>query len=67
MLMRNRRDLADVHQRQGRVRRRLNPDELCVGTNELGDVNLNARAEGDLDIVREGYLGEVAVGSSVDV
>jgi hypothetical protein len=67
VLMRNRRDLADVHQRQGRVRRRLDPDELCVGANELSDVNLDARAECNLDIVGQGYLGKVAVGSSVDV
>jgi hypothetical protein len=67
MLMRNRRNLADIHQRQRGVRRRLDPDELCVGANELGNVDLDARAEGDFDIVCEGYLGEVAVRSSVDV
>ena len=60
-------DLADVDEREGRVGGRLDPDELRVGADQLGDVDFNARAEGHLDVVGEGDLGEVAVRAAVDV
>jgi hypothetical protein len=60
-------DLADVDQREGGVRGRLDPDQLGVGADQLSNVDLDAGAEGDLDVVCEGDLCEVAVGSAVDV
>lgn len=67
MLMSDRRDFADVNERQGGIRRRLDPDKLCLGSNKLSNVDLDARAEGDLDVVCEGDLCEVAMGASVHV
>ena len=67
VLMRNRRDLPYVHQGQCRVRWRLDPDKLRVWANEFGNVDFDAWAECDLDIVCERYLCEVTVRSSVDI
>lgn len=60
-------DLADVDEGQGRVRGRLDPDELGVGADQLNDVDLDGGREGDFDIVCQRDLGEVAVGAAVDV
>jgi hypothetical protein len=67
MLVRNCCDFSDVDERQCGVRGRLDPDELGIGSNEVGNVNLNAGAECDLDIMRESYFGEVAMCSSIYV
>jgi hypothetical protein len=67
VLVRDCSDLADIYEGQCRVRGRLNPDELGVGSDEVCDVDFDARAECDFDIVCERYLSEVAVRSSVDV
>jgi len=67
VLVRHARDFADVDELQRGVRRRLDPDELGLGPDELANVDFDARAEGDLDVVCERYLGEVAVRSSIHI
>ena len=59
---------SDIHQRECRIRRRLNPDQFClVGADQIFDIQLNRGRECDVDAVRGGDLGEVAMGSAIDV
>jgi hypothetical protein len=67
MLVRDGSDGADVDEREGGVGGRFNPDQLRVGADQLLDVDLDRRAEGHFDIVRERDLGEVAVRAAVDI
>ncbi len=60
-------DGADVDEAEGWVGWGLDPDELGVLGDVCLDIDLNLWGEGDLDIVCLGDLGEVSVGSSVDV
>ncbi|CRK35398.1 hypothetical protein BN1708_006723 [Verticillium longisporum] len=60
-------DGAHVDETEGRVRGRLDPDELGLRRDVGRDVDLNLGRESDLDAVGLGDLGEVAVGAAVDV
>ncbi|KAF7558936.1 hypothetical protein G7046_g5226 [Stylonectria norvegica] len=60
-------DGADVDQAQGRVARALDPDQACLVSDVLRDVDLDLGGEGNLDAVGLGDLGEVTVGATVDV
>lgn len=58
----------DIDQAEGRVGRSFDPDELSlIRTDQVLDVKLNGRREGDMDTVSGGNLGEVAVGTTVDI
>ena len=58
---------ADIDQAESWVGWSLDPDELGLWSNVCGEVNLDLWGESNLDIVCLGDLGEVSVGSSVDV
>jgi len=61
-------DGADVDERERRVRRRLDPDELgFIGPDQVADVDFYRRRERHLHAVREGDFGEVAVRPAVYV
>lgn len=60
-------DFADVDERQRGVRGRLDADEFGVWADELRNVDFDARAEGYLDVVRQGHLCEVAMRAAVDI
>jgi hypothetical protein len=57
----------DIDQAEGGVGGGLDPDELGLRTDEVLDVKLNGRREGHLNAVGGGDLGEVAVGTTVDI
>jgi len=67
VLVRDGSDGADIDEREGGVGGRFNPDQLRVRADQLLDVDLDRRAEGYFDIVRERDLGEVAVRAAVDI
>lgn len=68
MSVRDRGHLANVDQAQGRVRRTLDPDQLrVVRTDELLDVDLNGRREGNVHAVGGRDLGEIPVCAAVDI
>lgn len=58
---------ADIDQAESWVGWSLDPDELGLWSDVLGEVDLDLWGEGHLDVVCLGDLGEVSVGSSVDV
>lgn len=61
-------DGADVDQAEGGVGGGLDPDELgLVGADQVLDVQLDGRGEGDVHAVGGSDLGEVAVGATVDI
>lgn len=60
-------DGADVDEGEGGVGGGLDPDEFCVGLDQGLDVDFEGGGEGDVDVVGGGHLGEVAVGSAVDI
>jgi hypothetical protein len=60
-------DFADVNEGEGWVGRGFDPDQLCLWTDELCDVDFEGGTERDLDPVCEGDLCEVSVGSAVYV
>jgi hypothetical protein len=57
----------DIHQAESRVGGGLDPDELGLGADQLLHVQLNGGGEGDLDTVRRSNLGEVSVGTAVNI
>lgn len=58
----------DVNETEGGVGGGLDPDELGVGADGLGNVGgILEIDKGDLDVEGAGDLGEVAVGASIDV
>lgn len=67
MLMCNGGNIANVDKGQCGVGGRLDPDQFRLWSNKTSNVDLDAGAEGDLDIVREGYFGEVAMCAAVDI
>lgn len=58
---------TDVDKAEGWVGWSLNPDKLGVLGDVLGDVDLNLWGEGNVNTVRLSNLGEVSVGSTVDI
>ena len=61
-------DGLDIDQAEGGVGGGLDPDKLGVaGANQFLDVQLDGGREGHLDAVGGGNLGEVSVGSAVDI
>lgn len=66
--VRNRSNSTDIDQAQRGVTGRLNPDQFClVGADQIFDIQLNRGRECDVDAVRGGDLGEVAMSSAIDV
>lgn len=57
----------DIHQAESRVGGGLDPDELGLGADQLLHIKFNGRGEGDLDTVRRSNLGEVSVGTTVNI
>lgn len=57
----------DIHQAKSRVRGGLDPNELGLGADQLLHIHLNAGGEGDVDTVRRSNLGEVSVGTAVNI
>lgn len=57
----------DIHQAKGRVGGGLDPNELGLGADQLLHIRLNGGGEGDLDTVRRSNLGEVSVGTAVNI
>lgn len=58
----------DIDQAKSGVRRSLDPNELSlIGANQLLHVQLNGGGEGDMNTVCRGNLGEVSVGTAVNV
>lgn len=57
----------DIHQAKSRVGGGLNPNELSLGADQLLHIHLNRGGEGDLDTVRRSNLGEVSVGTTVNI
>lgn len=61
-------ELLDIYNLQQRVGRSLNPEHLGVGLNRgLQERIVGQIKEGERDAVSRGHLGEVAVGSSIQV
>jgi hypothetical protein len=61
-------DGTDVDEAEGWVGGGLDPDELgLVGADQVLDVQLDGRGEGDVHAVGGSDLGEVAVGAAVDI
>lgn len=61
-------DLLDIDQAEGGVGGGFDPDQLgLVGADELLDVEFDARRESHLDTMGGGNLGEVPVGSTIDI
>lgn len=58
---------ADIDQAKSWVGWGLDPDELGLWSDVLGEVDLDLWSEGNLDVVCLGDLSEVSVSSSVDV
>jgi hypothetical protein len=67
MLVRNARYIPNIHERERRVRRRLDPYELRVWADALCDVNFDGRAKGNEHVVGGSDFGEVAICAAVDV
>lgn len=68
MPVRNSSNGADIHQAQSRVAGRLNPDQLrLVGTDQVLNIQLDRRREGDVHAVGSGDLGEIAMGAAIDI
>lgn len=62
------RNSLDIDQAEGRVGGGFDPDELSlIGADKILNVNRNARRESHMDAVGCGDLGEVSVGTSVDI
>ena len=57
----------DIHQSKSWVGGSLNPDELGLGADQLLHIKLDGGGEGDLDTVRRSNLGEVSVGTTVNI
>jgi hypothetical protein len=57
----------DIHQAESRVGGGLDPDELGLRADQLLHIQLDRGGEGDMDTVRRSNLGEVSVGTAVNI
>ena len=60
-------DSSDIDEAQCRVAGGLDPDQASIGGDVFGDINLDLWCESDLDAVGLCDLGEVTVGTAVDI
>lgn len=68
MAMRHGCDIFDIDQPQRWIRRGLDPDQLSlIRTNQFLHVHFNGRREGDINTMGGSNLGEVPVGSAIDI
>lgn len=67
MPVRNIRDFADIHQTQGRVRGRLNPNQFRVWFEDGFGADFEGWCKRDVYAVRSCDFGEVAMRAAIDV
>ena len=65
--MRNSGNGSDIHEAQRWIAWRLNPNQACFGANQLGNIQLQPRREGDLHAMSGCHLGKVPVCSTIHI
>ena len=67
MLMSDIGNRLNINKRECRIRRSLDPNQLCILLNHSASIDFNCTSKGNTDAVGRSNLGEISMSATIDI